>query len=57
MTKKRPSSRDQKAFLISDVNLTTVEQQEQELLLKLTHCLSAAGRHARALQKLKEVES
>ena len=57
MTKKRPSSRDQKAFLISDANLTTVEQQEKELLLKLTHCLSAAGRHARALQKLKEVES
>ena len=57
MTKKRPSSRDQKALVISDANLTTVEQQEKELLQKLTHCLSAAGRHARALQKLKEVES
>lgn len=56
MTKKRPSSRDQKALVISDANLTTVEQQETELLLKLTHCLSAAGRHARALQKLKGVE-
>ncbi len=56
MTKKRPSSRDQKALVISDANLTTVEKQETELLLKIQHCLSAASRHARALQKLKEVE-
>ena len=57
MTKKRPSSRDQKALVISDANLMTAEQQEKELLQKLTHCLSAASRHARALQKLKEVVS
>ena len=57
MAKKSTPSRDQKALVISDANLTTVEQQEKELLLKLTHCLSAAGRHARALQKLKEAES
>ena len=57
MTKKRPSSRDQKAFQISDANLKTVEQQEKELLKKITDCLSAASRHARALKKLKEVES
>ena len=56
MTKKRPSSRDQKALVITDANLTTVEQQEKELLQKLTHCWSAASRHARALQKLKEAE-
>ena len=57
MAKKSTPSRDQKALVISDANLTTVEQQENELLLKLKHCLSAASRHARALQKLKEVES
>ena len=56
MTKKRPPSRNQKALVISDANLTTVEQQENELLLKLMHCLSAASCHARALEKLKEVE-
>ena len=57
MAKKTPSSRDQKALVISDANLMTAEQQEKELLQKLTHCLSAASRHARALQKLKGVES
>ena len=56
MTKKRPSSRYQKALVISDANLMTAEQQKKELLLKLTHCLSATSRHARALQKLKEAD-
>lgn len=57
MNKKKAPGREQKALVISDANLTTVEKQETELLLKIQHCLSAASRHARALQKLKEVES
>ena len=56
MTKKKAPGRDQKALVISDANLTTVEKQETELLLKIQHCLSAASRHARAHQKLKELE-
>ena len=33
MTKKMPSSRDQKAFTIHDANLSPVEEQENEKLI------------------------
>ena len=42
MTKKRPSSRDQKAFLISDTNLTPVQLRQQQLL----NDAHAAAEHA-----------
>ena len=32
MTRKRPSSRDQKALVVIDANLTTVKEQEDELI-------------------------
>ena len=35
MTRKRPPSRDQKALVISDANLSTVEVQENLLLEKI----------------------
>ena len=55
MTKKRPSSRDQKALFIHDANLTTVEEQELQLLEIITDCLVQVSRHVRSLQKLQEV--
>ena len=55
MTKKRPSSRDQKALLIHDANFTTVDEREIQLLAKITDCLAQASLHARSLQKLREV--
>ena len=55
MTKKKPSSRDQKALLIHDANLTTVEEQELQLLEEITDCLAQASCHVRRLQKLSEV--
>ena len=55
MIKKRPSSRDQKALLIHDANLTTVEEQELQLLETITDCLVQASRQVRSLQKLHEV--
>lgn len=36
MTRKKPSSRDQKAFTIHDANLSTVEEQENELIEEIT---------------------
>ena len=36
MTKKRPPSLDQKALIISDANLTTVEEQENELIKEIS---------------------
>ena len=36
MARKKPPSRDQKAFTIHDANLTTVEQQENELIEEIT---------------------
>ena len=36
MARKKPSSRDQKAFTIHDANLTTVEEQENELIEEIT---------------------
>ena len=35
MARKRPSSRDQKALTILDANLSTVEDQENLLLVKI----------------------
>ena len=55
MTKKRPSSCYQKALLIRNANLATVEEQELQLLEKITDCLAQASLHARRLQKLREV--
>ena len=36
MTRKKPPSRDQKAFTIHDANLSTVEEQENELIEEIT---------------------
>ena len=55
MTKKRPSSCYQKALLIHNANLATVEEQELQLLETITDCLVQVSRHVGSLQKLHEV--
>ena len=51
MTKKRPSSRHQKALLIHDVNLTTVEQQENVLLKEISFTAHLCQEMIRFIQR------
>ena len=45
MTRKKPSSRDQKAFTIHDANLSTVEEQENELIEELAFTALICQQH------------
>ena len=51
MTKKRPSSRHQKALLIHDANLTTVEQQENVLLEEISFTAHLCQEMIRFIQR------
>ncbi len=44
MARKRPSSRDQKALVFIDANLTTVKEQEDELINEISSDLLVASK-------------
>ena len=51
MTKKRPSSRDQKALLIHDANLATVEHQENKLIKEISFMAHLCQEMIRFIQR------
>ena len=51
MTKKRPSSRDQKALTILDANLTTVQEHEDSLIADVSWDLHLAAEMIRFIER------
>ena len=60
MAKKTPSSRDQKALVVIDANLTTVKEQEDELINSISSdllvCSNAISSMLRALSAEESTE-
>ena len=51
MARKKPPSRDQKAFTIHDANLTTVEEQENELIKEISFMAHLCQEMVRFIQR------
>ena len=51
MARKRPSSRDQKALVILDANLSTVEEQENELIKEISFLVHLCQEMVRFIQR------